>query len=68
MDATIRIKNLSIALEALSRIVGAHEHSAAIDILLQEEIRAFREEKEKETQWPGKPARTSTTNTDDIPF
>jgi len=69
MDATIRIKNLSIALEALSRVPGVGECSTAIEVLLQEEIRKFREEQEKENHWPlQRPARACTTNTDDISF
>ena len=68
MDATLRIKNLSIALEALSGVPGVGDCFTAIEVLLQEEIRKFREEKEKETQWPLRPARACTTNTSDVPF
>jgi len=68
MDATLRIKNLSIALEALSRVPGVGECSLAIENSLHEEIRKFREEQEKETQWPRQwPARATLTD-DDIPF
>jgi len=49
-DATLRIKNLSIALEALSRInsPGAFEAFSKIGVLLDTAI----QEVEKETQWP----------------
>jgi len=64
-DATLRIKNLSIALEALSRVPGVGECSMAIEVLLQEEIRKFREEQEKEMQWPHQgPARTTACDKD----
>lgn len=67
MDATLRIKNLSIALEAVSRIVGCTTAHLHIENLLQEEIRKFREEQEKENQWPQRGPTKSTTD-DDIPF
>lgn len=67
MDATLRIKNLSIALEALSRIPRVGECSTAIEVLLQEEIRKFREEQEKENQWPQR-GPTKSTLDDEIPF
>jgi len=77
MDATLRIKNLSIALEALSRFPGTGELSLAIETSLQEEIRKFRETQEKETQWPqrgpadpttGGPKKWGPNADDDIPF
>jgi len=67
MDATLRIKNLSIALEALSRINtdGSLYLYTSIEMLLKKEI----QEVEKETQWPQRgPARTNTTNTDYDPY
>ncbi len=66
MDATLRIKNLSIALEALSRINTGDSFSLyerIVDLLKDEIIT-----KEKENQWPQRPARTATTNTDYDPF
>jgi len=68
MDATLRIKNLSIALERLYRLTGSDWGTlrGEMENLLHEEIQAFREEKEKENQWPQRPARTNTTNTDDF--
>ena len=65
VDATLRIKNLSIALEALSRITGyaATTLHTEIQEALMQELKAFREEKEKENQWPRQgPARTTTNN------
>ena len=69
-DATLRIKNLSIALEALSRISGyaATTLHSEIQEALMQELKAFREEKEKENQWPQRPARTATTNLDYDPY
>lgn len=72
-DPTLRIKNLSIALEALSRVntSTSHEHSKDIEGLLAQEIYAFR----KETQWPQRgPAKPAVYDTDpftkdeEIPF
>ena len=63
MDATHRIKNLSIALEALSHIVGQQGQFNDVENILNEEVRRYWQEKEKETQWPQWPARASTTNT-----
>ena len=68
-DATLRIKNLSIALEALSRVPGVGECSMAIEVLLQEEIRKFQEEQAKETRWPHQgPARTASVDTNYDPY
>ncbi len=69
MNATLRIKNLSIALEALSRIntSRSHEHSQDIEGLLAQEIYSFRREKEKENQWPQRSAKP-ITDEDNIPF
>lgn len=68
-DATLRIKNLSTALEALSNIADLEGDldtiQQGVKELLQEEIHTFKEEKEKETQWPNRPARTTTNNIDD---
>jgi hypothetical protein len=74
VDATLRIKNLSIALEALSRIAitdGRYNHFERIQELLNEEI----QKAQKETQWPrrgsAKPEtqyNPFTNNEDDIPF
>ncbi len=64
MDATLHIKNLSIALEALSRVnsIRSQEFFKDIEGLLAIEIFVFRKEKEKETQWPPRawPAPTAT--------
>jgi len=68
MDATLRIKNLSIALEALSRIVGQQAHFNDIENILNEEIRQYWRENEKETQWPHKAPAKPIINEDDIPF
>ena len=63
-DVTLRIKNLSISLEALSRInnEGSGSLYVAIETLLKGEI----EEAHKEQN----PLRTvpTTTDDDDIPF
>lgn len=62
-DATLRIKNLSIALEALSRInnEGSPDLYDRVEDLLKDQI------KEIETATP--PARPATTTfDDDIPF
>lgn len=73
MDATLRIKNLSIALEALSRVntITSYKHSQDIEGLLAQEIRDF----QRETQWPKQgPAKPETqhnpftNNEDEIPF
>jgi len=69
MDATLRIKNLSIALKAISRVntSTSHELSRDIESLLAQEIFAFR----KETLWPRKaPAKPNLTDpfADDNPF
>lgn len=64
MDATARIKNLSIALEALSRInhPAAGNLFEAIEGLLD---KAIHEERKTATP-PARPA--TTTSDDDIPF
>jgi len=53
-DATLRIKNLSIALEALSHVTGSNhiKHFNRIEELLEDEILGLEKEKEKENQWP----------------
>jgi len=68
-DATLRIKNLSIALEALSRIAlgdGRYNHFARIEELLDDAIK----EAQKEIQWPhrARPASTPPNLEDEIPF
>lgn len=65
MDATARIKNLSIALEALSRINHPAAASAfeAIEELLGKEI----DQTKRENQWPHS-ARPARTETDYDPF
>lgn len=67
-DATARIKNLSIALEALSRIGGSWSHIELFDgitKLLKTEIKTA----EKENEEPPPPARPAiATPDDDIPF
>jgi hypothetical protein len=68
VDATARIKNLSFALEALSRIGGSWSHIELFDSvtkLLKTEITA----EEKENERPISPARPAKpTIDDDIPF
>ena len=68
MDATLHIKNLSIALEALSRIVGQQAHFNDIENILNEEIRRYWRENVKETQWPQRGPAKPITNEDDIPL
>ena len=76
MDATLRIKNLSIALEALSRISGYDTtlRSSEIQEILRQEIVNYQKEQEKETQWPNRPAKPTVydkdpyAKDDDIPF
>jgi hypothetical protein len=63
-DATLRIKNLSIALEALSRIAGAR-YFDDIQTALKSEIEHYW--KEKETQWPHN-ARPAPTTFDEPQF
>lgn len=67
MDATARIKNLSIALEALSRIVGQQEYFDDIQSLLKHEIRKQWEENHPLKEAPARPVAT-TTDDDDNPF
>lgn len=57
-----KIKELSIALEALSRVQGTDTYSAQISSLLQHQI----DEANKENH-PLKPVHPSTSD-DDIPF
>ena len=76
MDATLRIKNLSIALEALSRVNTrtSHEHSQDIEGLLAQEIRKEQKENEAQMQWPNRPTKPTVydkdpyAKDDDIPF
>jgi len=70
-DATLRIKNLFIALEALSHLSGTDVYRSEVEVLLAYAIN----EAKKETQWPHKaPAKPETqynpfaNNADDIPF
>jgi hypothetical protein len=71
-DPTLRIKNLSIALEALSKVPENGKIAASVWLLLTRAI----EDAEKETQWPQRqaPAKPETqynpftNNEDDIPF
>jgi hypothetical protein len=65
-DATLRIKNLSISLEALSRInnEGSGDLYVAIETLLKGEI----DEAHKEQNPLKKVYATTTTSDDDIPF
>jgi len=70
MDATLRIKNLSIALEALHRTPECGGLAASVWLLLKQEVKEAEEEQTKAGQWPGKPTRTTTNNItdDEIPF
>jgi len=67
--STLQIKNLAIALEALSRVQGSSAFSYDIEKLLQKEIRLEEENHEKraelnQTTQPQQPTHTH----DDIPF
>lgn len=66
MDATARIKNLSIALEALSRIPKSESLSEDIEKLLWKEINEAQEEKEQ-TRYIRKSPIIPTSD-DDIHF
>jgi hypothetical protein len=66
---TLQIKNLAIALEALSRVQGSSAFSYDIEKLLQKEIRLEEENHAKraelnQTTQPQQPTYTH----DDIPF
>ena len=67
VDGTLRIKNLSIALEALSHVRGSTVFSYNIEKLLEQEILEEKERKEKEKQWPHQGSAKPTPD-DDIPF
>ena len=67
--STLQIKNLAIALEALSRVQGSSAFSYDIEKLLQKEIRLEEENHEKraelnQTTQPQQPTHTH----DDLPF
>lgn len=66
-DATARIKNLSIALEALSRIPNSTDLSYDIEKLLKAEIEAQKEENERPIP-PARPAKSTSEHFEDIPF
>jgi hypothetical protein len=65
-DVTLRIKNLSISLEALSRIntEGSGSLYVEIETLLREAIK----EAEEENKRPPPVRPTGTANDNDIPF
>lgn len=67
-DATTRVKNLSIALEALSRInnEGSPQLYDSIETALNNEIEALWKEQAKTAMPPARPA--IPTPDDDIPF
>ena len=67
IDATARIRNLSIALKALSRVNPCGKWDPCKDVrdLLREEIIQFEKEKETATP-PARPAKSTVD--DDIPF
>jgi hypothetical protein len=67
-DASARIKNLSIALEALSRINngGATALFARIQAVLAEET-SIQEKETRDRRRPAPPAKP-TSDDDDIPF
>ena len=67
MDATLRIKNLSIALEALSRL-SYISYGDRVFALLGQAIAEAEKEQNEATQWPRKPARASTTDTNYDPY
>jgi len=67
-DPTLCIKNLSFALEALSRIVGQQAHFNDIENILNEEIRRYWRENVKETQWPPRQAPAKPDLNDEMPF
>jgi hypothetical protein len=65
MDATVRIKNLSIALEALSRVAISGERNSLFERvhdLLEDTL------KEEETKLPPSARPAYTTFDDSIPF
>jgi len=66
IDATARIRNLSIALKALSRINSMGKWDPCKDVrdLLREEIMQF--EKENQKAGPARPAKLTADN--EIPF
>lgn len=64
MDATARIKNLSIALEALSRIAQCN-YFYDVEHLLRDEVATYKKENQ-EASPPARPA--ATTFDDEIPF
>jgi len=69
MDATLRIKNLSIALEALSRL-HLDVYYSEVEVLLACAI----QEAKKENQWPQRPVKPEpqfnpfTNSDEEIPF
>jgi len=70
--STLQIKNLAIALEALSRVQGSSSLSYDIEKLLEKEIKLEQENHEKREEFNQTiqpPAPKSPTNKyDDIPF
>jgi len=64
MDPTLQIKNLSIALEALSHLSGTDVYRGEVEVLL---VYAINEAK-KEIQWPRKAPAKPIINEDDIPL
>ena len=71
-DASLRIKNLSISLEALSRIhdLGYPSLHTKVETLLRNEIEEYEKEQARRTEiLPAPPARPTIPDTDDdIPF
>jgi hypothetical protein len=68
--STLQIKNLAIALEALSRVQGSSAFSYDIEKLLQKEIRLEEENHEdiKRSKNKTKYQSSAPNSTDDIPF
>ena len=67
--STLQIKNLAIALEALSRVQGSRAFSYDIEKLLQKEIRLEEENHEKRAELNQTTQLQQPTHThDDIPF
>jgi len=67
-DATLRIKNLSIALEALHRTPECGDLAASVWLLLKQEVAEAEKEKTEARQWPRRPAKPAPNfvNPDDV--
>ena len=68
--STLQIKNLAIALEALSRIQGSSALSYDIEKLLEKEIKLEQENHDKRAEFNQtiQPPEPKASTYDDIPF